>query len=156
MTEGQESKGVPPMFADERVLAWMEEHVTELRQSLSGQRILYWSLVIGFVVGLAAHVGGYALLSSLPTGLLGLLADLLHALGWSLWTGVVVAVFVQVIPEAKRRQIRRGLDAYEALRRDKAQADGNGEGTVLERSHVRPAEPRAGPKQHRNRTRKGG
>ena len=81
MTEGQESKGVPPMFTDERVLAWMEEHLTELRQSVSGQRILYQSLVISFVVGLAAHVGGYALLSSAPSGLLGLLADLLRALG---------------------------------------------------------------------------
>jgi hypothetical protein len=77
--------------------------------------------VISFVVGVAAHVGGYALLASLPRGLLGLLADLLHALGWSLWTGVVVVVFVEVIPEAKRRQIRRALEAYEALRRDKAQ-----------------------------------
>ncbi len=130
MTESQESKDLPPMFTDERVLAWMEEHVTELRQSVSGQRILYWSLGISFVVGLAAHVGGYALLASLPRGLLGLLADLLHALGWSLWTGVVVVVFVQVIPEAKRRQIRQALDAYEALRRDKAQAGGHREGTV--------------------------
>jgi len=128
MTEVQESKGVPPMFSDERVVAWMEEHEAELKQSVSGQRILYWSLVISFVVGLAAHVGGYVLLSLLPTGLLGLLADLLHALGWSLWTGVVVVVFVQIIPEAKRRQIRQALDAYEALRSDKAQAGGNHEG----------------------------
>ncbi len=125
MTESQESKDVPPEFTDERVLAWMEEHMTELRQSVSGQRILYVSLAISFVVGLAAHVGGYLLLSSAPREPLGLLADLLHALGWSLWTGVVVVVFVQVIPEAKRRQIRRALDAYEALRRDKAQAGGN-------------------------------
>jgi hypothetical protein len=35
----------------------------ELRQSVSGQRILYQSLLIGFVIGLAAHVGGYLLLS---------------------------------------------------------------------------------------------
>jgi len=27
--------------------------------------------------------------------------DLLYALGWALWTGVVVVVFVQVVPEAK-------------------------------------------------------
>jgi hypothetical protein len=127
MSEDQESKGVPPMFTDERVLAWMEEHVTELEQSVSGQRILYWSLVISFVVGLVAHIVGYALLTSLPTGILGLLADLLHALGWSLWTGVVVAMFVQVIPEAKRRQIRSALDAYKAVRQDKAQAGGNRE-----------------------------
>ena len=125
MTEDQESKNVPPMFADEYMLAWMDEHVMELRQSVSGQHFLYWSLVISFVVGLAAHVGGYALLASTPREPLGLLADLLHALGWSLWTGAVVAVFVQVIPEVKRRQIRQMLKAYEALERDKAQAGGN-------------------------------
>lgn len=154
MTEGQESKGVPPMFTDERVMEWMEEHLTELRQSVSGQRILYWSLAISFVVGLAAHVGGYVLLSSVPSGPLGLLADLLHALGWSLWTGVVVVMFIQVIPEAKRRQIKRAVDAYEALRRDKAQASGNREGAVLERSHARRAEREQS--QKRNRARKGG
>jgi hypothetical protein len=125
MTEGPESKGVPPMFADEWTLAWMEEHVTELRRSVSGQSLLYTSLVISFVVGLAAHVGGYALRLSAPREPLGLFADLLLALGWSLWTGVVVAVFVQVIPEAKRRQIKRALEAYEALQRDKAQAISN-------------------------------
>src|SRR5215475_15151416 len=117
MTEGNESKSVPSMFADERVLEWMEEHVTELRQSVSGHRILYQSLVISFVVGLAAHIGGYALLASAPREPLGLLADLLHALGWSLWTGVVVAMFIEVIPEVKRRQIKQALDTYEALQR---------------------------------------
>jgi hypothetical protein len=125
MTEGPESKDIPSMFRDEPTLAWMEEHVAELRQSVSGQRILYWSLAISFVVGLAAHVGGYTLLLSAPKEPLGLLADLLHALGWSLWTGVVVVMFVQVIPEAKRRQIKRALDAYEALQRDKTQASSN-------------------------------
>src|SRR5262245_11986738 len=140
MTEGNESKSVQPLFTDERVLEWMEEHITELRQSVSGQRILYESLAISFVVGLAAHIGGYVLLASLPREPLGLLADLLHALGWSLWTGVVVAVFVQVIPEAKRRQIRRALDEYEALQREKAQAGGNRKAAVTKRSYVRPAE----------------
>jgi hypothetical protein len=132
MTDGNESKSVAAMFTDEGVLEWMDEHVTELRQSVTGQRILYWSLAISFVVGLAAHVGGYVLLISTPREPLGLLADLLHALGWSLWTGVVVAVFVQVIPEAKRRQIKQVLDAYEALRRAKAQAGDNREGAGLE------------------------
>src|SRR5262249_35030635 len=112
MTEDNESKSVTTMFNDEQILEWMEEHVKELKQSVSGQRILYESLVISFVVGLAAHIGGYVLLASMPKEPLGLLADLLHALGWSLWTGVVVAVFVQVIPEVKRRQIRRVLAEY--------------------------------------------
>jgi hypothetical protein len=155
-TKRQESKEVQSMFTDERVLEWMEEHVTELRQSVSGQRILYESLVISFVVGLAAHVGGYALLASMPKEPLGLLADLLHALGWSLWTGVVVAVFVQIIPEAKRRQIRQALETYDALQRENAQAGGNREVAISERSHVRPAKREQGQKQRQNRTRKGG
>jgi membrane protein implicated in regulation of membrane protease activity len=79
-------------------------------------------LGIAFVVGLAAHVGGYLLRSSVTTGLYGLVADLLYALGLALWTGVVVVLFVQVVPEVKRRQIKRTLDAYEATLREKAQA----------------------------------
>jgi hypothetical protein len=154
MTKDQESKSVQSMFADEGVLEWMEEHVTELRHSVAGQRILYESLVISFVVGLAAHVGGYALLTSMPSGLLGLLADLLHALGWSLWTGVVVAVFVQVIPEVKRRQIRQTLKAYEALQRDKSQAGGNSVPAVSEKSPVKSAKRKQSQKQRRNRVQK--
>ena len=123
MTQAPESNDIPRMLSDEQTLAWMEEHLAELKQSVSGQGILYSSLIISFVVGLAAHVGGYALLLSAPREPLGLLADLLHALGWSLWTGVVVAVFVQIIPEAKRRQIQRVVDAYEALQRSKTQAN---------------------------------
>jgi hypothetical protein len=99
----------------------MAEHLTDLEKTVIGQRILYTSLLIAFLVGLAAHIGGYILLSSAPKEPLGLFADLLHAFGWSLWTGVVVVVFVQLIPEAKRRQIRSALDAYEAFQREKAQ-----------------------------------
>jgi hypothetical protein len=77
---------------------------------------------MGFVVGLAAHLVGYALRSSAPKEPLALIADLLNALGFALWTGVVVVVFVQVIPDAKRRQIERVLDAYEAALRDSPRA----------------------------------
>ena len=121
MTGEPGTKGVPDL-TDERVVAWMGEHMTELRRSVSGQRILYWSLGFGFVVGLAAHVGGYVLRSSTTTEPLGLVAELLYALGWALWTVVVVVVFVQVLPEAKRRQAKQWLDAYEAALRDKARA----------------------------------
>jgi hypothetical protein len=120
MTDGSESKGVPAWLADEGAQAWMEAHAGELRQTVAGQRLLYSSLVVSFVVGLAAHVAGYALLLSAPREPLGLLAELVQALGWSLWTGVVVVIFVQIIPEAKRHQIRQALEAYEALQREKA------------------------------------
>src|SRR4029453_19092831 len=99
MTGGSGAKDDPHPFTDEaralgidvddrRALAWMEEHLPEFRQQASGQRPLYWILGIGFVVGLAAHVGGYLLRPSPPTEPLGVLADLLYALGYALWTSV--------------------------------------------------------------------
>ncbi len=121
MTRGSGAKRAPYTFTDQE-LAWIGQNLTELRRSVSEQSILYWSLGIGFVVGLAAHIGGYVLRSSATTEPLGLVADLLYALGWAPWTGVVVVVFVQVLPEAKRRQLKRALDAYEAALRDKARA----------------------------------
>jgi hypothetical protein len=135
MAERPGAKDAPHPFTDEaralgidvddpRALAWMEEHLPEFRQQASGQRPLYWILGIGFVVGLAAHVGGFLLLSSVTTEPLKVVADLLYALGWSLWTGVVVVFFVQIWPEAKRRQLKRWLDAYEAALREKARTGG--------------------------------
>ncbi len=137
MTKNHESKTIPPMFADERAQEWMEAHLTELKQSVSGQRFLYQSLVVGFVLGLAAHVGGYAVLSSQPGGLLGLLADLLHALGWSLWTGVVVAVFVEILPEIKRRQVKQAVEEYDAWRREHTTATDDRDAVGEERPHTR-------------------
>ena len=106
----------------------MEANLTELRRSVSDQRILRASLVIGFVLGLAAHIGGYLLKSSAKTEPLGLIADLLYALGFALWTGVVVALFVQVLPEAKRRQIKRVLDAYDTTSPNTSEARGRASG----------------------------
>src|SRR5215469_16793671 len=96
------------------MLAWVGENLTLVRRSVSGQRILYWSLGIGFAVGLAAHVGGFLLKASATTEPLALVADLLYALGWALWTGVVLVAFIQIYPEAKKRQYKQALDAYEA------------------------------------------
>jgi len=136
MTGGSGAKDDPHPFTDEaralgidvddpRALAWMEEHLPEFRQQASGQRPLYWILGIGFVVGLAAHVGGFLLRSSVTTEPLELVADLLYSLGFALWTGIVVGLFIQIWPEAKRRQLEQWLDAYEAARREKARAGGD-------------------------------
>jgi hypothetical protein len=121
MTRDGGAEGAPYPFSDEE-LAWMQEHLTQLRHSVSGQRIVLESLGIGFVLGLAAYVGGYALKASATTEPFKLMGDLLYALGWALWTGVVVALFVEIIPRAKQRQIKRALDAYEAALREKARS----------------------------------
>ena len=118
-----EPEATPPddeldeLLSDPDAQAWFEKHLDDLRQEAYGPRILYSILVIGFVLGLAAYVAGYLIRSTAPAEPLGLLADLLYGLGLALWTGVVVVVFVQVLPEAKRRQIKRALEAYEAVRR---------------------------------------
>jgi hypothetical protein len=136
MTEGPGAKNAPHPFTDKaralgidvddpRALAWMEEHLPEFRQQASGQRPLYWILGIGFVVGLAAHVGGFLLRSSVNTELFELVADLLYSLGFALWTGIVVGLFIQIWPEAKRRQLKQWIDAYEAALREKARAGGD-------------------------------
>ena len=110
----------PLLLSDPDVQIWFEKHLTELRQDAYGPRILYFILAGAFVVGLAAYVAGYLLKSTATTEPLGLLADMLYTFGFALWTGAVVVVLVEIIPEAKRRQIRRALEAYEAIRREKA------------------------------------
>lgn len=107
------------------VRAWYAEHQLDLHRSISGQYFQYWSLGIAFIFGLGAHVGGYLLKSVATAGPLGLFADLLYALGWSVWTGVVSAILIQVIPEVKRRQIKKALDVFESAMNEKTEA-GNG------------------------------
>lgn len=60
MNGGRRGEGAPHAFTAEE-LAWLGAHRTELRRSVTEQRILRWSLGTAFVVGLAAHVGGYVL-----------------------------------------------------------------------------------------------
>jgi hypothetical protein len=96
------------------------ENLTLVRRTASGRRPVYWILGIGFVVGLAAHAGGFLLKTSATTEPLLLVGDLIYTLGWALWTGAVVVMFVQIWPEAKRRQFKQALDAYEAAVGDQA------------------------------------
>lgn len=123
MTREGGAESAPHPFSNEE-LAWVREHLTQLRQSVSGQRIVLQSLAIGFVLGLAAYICGYALKASATTEPFKLVGDLLYALGWALFTGVVVALFVEIIPKVKQRQIKRALDAYEAALHEKVQGGG--------------------------------
>ncbi|HEX2421875.1 MAG TPA: hypothetical protein VHN56_01810 [Actinomycetota bacterium] len=105
-------------------LNWVGDNLPEVRRSAYGQRSLYWALGVGFVVGLAVYAAGYALRSSVTTEPLGFVADFLYTFGWALWTGVVVAFFLQVIPQAKKRGYQQLLDVYEAAVREKARGEG--------------------------------
>jgi hypothetical protein len=92
MTGGPGAKGAPPPSTDEErapgqdvlsglgqlerraLLDWVGENLPQVRRSVYEQRILRWSLGIGFPVGLAAHVSGYLLRPSTTTEPLGLVA----------------------------------------------------------------------------------
>jgi hypothetical protein len=114
MTEPRDAKDPLREFS-EVDRAWMRANLPELRTYLTDDiGILRAYLVIAFFVGLAAHVAGYLLKSSSPAEPIGLFAELLYALGFAMWTGVVVALFLQVLPEAKRRQIQQAVEAVEA------------------------------------------
>ncbi len=110
----------PELLNDPQVQAWFEKHLTDLREEAYGPRLLYSILVGAFAVGLVAYVVGYLLRTTAPAEPLGLLADMVYTFGFALWTGAVVVVLVEIIPEVKRRQIQRSLEAYEAIRSQKA------------------------------------
>ena len=104
MPEEHGAEGDPGRF-NELELAWIGEHLSDLRRSVSERRFRNWTLWISLAVGLAAYVAGYLLKSSFTSGPAGLLEDLLYTLGWALWTGVVVVALIEIIPAAKERQI---------------------------------------------------
>jgi hypothetical protein len=90
----------PPEYLKDPVArAWFGEHLPQLQRTASGNRLLYGTLALAFVLGLAAHIGGYALKASDPAEPFALIAELLYALGFALWTGVVVTLFVRARPE---------------------------------------------------------
>jgi hypothetical protein len=136
MTGEPEAQRAPAPSADERgqrpdvlglgererdyLLAWVGQNLTLVRRSASGQRPMYWVLGTVFMVGLAAHVGGFLLKTWEPREPLAVVGDLIYTFGWALWTGVVVVVFVQLWPEVKRRQFQQALDAYEVAVADQA------------------------------------
>jgi len=91
MTEQPRDPDAPRPYSDVE-LAWVRDHLPELRRTVEGEQPLYWYLGSIFAVGLAAQIVGYLVRPATPVEPLSLIADLLYALGWSLWTGVVVTV----------------------------------------------------------------
>ena len=98
------------------MMKWVGENLTDVRGIASGKRVQQWILWLSLLIGLVVYVAGYALRASFTSEPLAFFGDLLYALGYALWTGVVVVVFLQIIPEVKRRQYEQVLAAYERAR----------------------------------------
>jgi hypothetical protein len=117
---GAGPEGAPHKFTPDE-LEWVGAHLTDLRRSYAEKRVLRWTLITGFVIGLVAYLGGYLVRSAAAEAEpLALLGDLLYTLGWALWTGVVVTLLLQIFPEWKQRQLERYLRAYEQAVRDQS------------------------------------
>ncbi len=114
----------PEIRADE--LNWVAANLPRVRRWTSGRLFLYEALALAFVVGLAAHVVGYELGVSAVGEPAGLLADLLANLGIALWTGGVLVVFVQILPEIRRRSAAHRLEQYEAALREQGRLPDDG------------------------------
>jgi len=100
------------------------EYLPDVRKALVGQRIERTYVAIALGVGLVAQVIGYVLKLNSTGEPFGLVVDLLYAFGFSLWTGAVVAFFVDILPDAKRRQLIDALHAYEAAQRERVRGPG--------------------------------
>ncbi len=116
MAERGEPKRSRPEFSDEE-LKIIGQNIDLLQPYISSDRILRSFLAIALVLGLVAHVAGYLIKVGAADEPWRLVGDLIYALGFALWTGTVVVFFVQVFPEAKRRQLERAIAAVEALKR---------------------------------------
>jgi putative ABC transport system permease protein len=87
MADERQSNDAPQFNDLER--EWIAAQLPELRRSASDASILKWFLGAAFVLGLAAHAAGYLLKSSAPSEPLGLMAELLYALGLALSANVL-------------------------------------------------------------------
>jgi len=114
----------PEAEFNEDELRWAAQHLPQTRGWISGRRFLYDAVVTAVIVGLIAHVVGYVLAVSGSGEPRGLVADLLSNLGVALWTGAVLVVFVQVLPDYQRRTARRLLEQSEAPMRGQDRKEG--------------------------------
>jgi hypothetical protein len=126
-----------PRFTDEE-LTWIAGHRSELRRNVSERRYRSWILWLGLAIGLVVHIIGFQLKASTDGAAVAILAELLYALGFALWTGVVVVTLIDIIPAAKERQVSRWLDAAEEELRSRAAAPGDAGATPSTRTDTEP------------------
>jgi hypothetical protein len=103
-------KGSPGYRFSKEELDWIAAHPDEVVGWARGDRIIVWTMVLTFLLGLAVNLIGFSLASgalALPGGWpTDLVADLLVNVGVVLWTSVVLVVFLEILPTRQQRQAR--------------------------------------------------
>jgi hypothetical protein len=89
-------------------LDWVAANLDDARGWARGDRIITWTLVVTFLIGLVVYLVGFALGSGsleLPNGWPSdLIADLLANLGVVLWTSVILVLFLEILPNWQQRR----------------------------------------------------
>ena len=102
----------PRKAPSEQELAYIAEHLPELRSRVASNEIRSGLLIVWFLVGLVANVVGFLWSTGAADTSTALLADLLRTGGTALWTGVVVVALTQYLPDSLKRKAARQLEAY--------------------------------------------
>jgi hypothetical protein len=115
--------GGPSYRFSKEELDWLAAHSDRVREWARGDRVIVWTLVVTFLLGLVLYLVGFGLGSGglgLPEGWpTDLLADLLRSLGVVLWTSVILAVFLEILPRWQQRQAQAWSRAALVALRDR-------------------------------------
>jgi hypothetical protein len=87
-------------------LDYLATHYADVLKWVAPQRWLMTSLAFALLLGLVAHIAGWATSSGAGEAddLIALVGDLLANLGIALWTSAIIVVFLEVLPAAARRR----------------------------------------------------
>lgn len=92
-------------------LEWARQNLPAIQRSARSNKVLYISMAVAFTLGLALYFIGYAISSggvTMPPGWRDdLIAGLLAELGVTLWTSVILVLFLEVIVEIQRKRWQR-------------------------------------------------
>jgi hypothetical protein len=92
-------------------LEWARQNLPAIQRSARSTTVLYVSMAVAFSLGLALYFLGYAIATggiAMPPGWRDdLVADLMTELGVTLWTSVILVLFLEVIVEIQRKRWQR-------------------------------------------------
>ena len=106
-------------------LDWARDNLASMRRTVQNNTVLYWTMIATFIVGLIAYFLADAMSTQtllLPAGWRAdLIADLLYNLGVTLWTSVVLVLFLEIVVEYQRKRWQRYIRLVERVLRDQGQ-----------------------------------
>lgn len=100
-------------------LEWARDNLASMRRSVQNNTVLYITMAITFILGLVIYLVAVSISTQviqLPENWRGdFIADLLYNLGITLWTSVILVLFLEVTVEYQRRRWQRYIQLVERV-----------------------------------------